>query len=452
MCGKLGQKLRFVEKDTGAIYWGTELWLPKSKVPVESIKASLTFDVGDDRICVWKETDKHIITPRELFSPENLQNFHCPIFDVRQREYDVVHFQDRFLPRSQVQEDAWKVLSKAGCGVVNIACGGGKTGLALKKAAQQRGPTLVVINNTGTGKQWMEEANKFLGLGKDEIGLVKGSIFDWKKPLVIATIQTLSKRAEQWPDEFLRRWKTIIFDEVHHTSARVFSKVLPLFHGIRIGLTATLHREDGLEDIFLYHVGPVIFSDLSQELPAKIYFQQTPFYCSMTDPNILDIRGEFNIGKFYAYLGRMEDRNSFLVEHISRALFNGRKILGFTHSREHTELLHKVIEESGVIHGGIKAGDRLRILRECRAVFATPGCAEEAMDDPALDTIMFFTPYQVWRTFQQGIGRSQRRFGDKKEPMVVLFEDIRIPPSRGLYNQLRGHLRKFGYDFSTVKI
>jgi hypothetical protein len=197
-------------------------------------------------------------------------------------------------------------------------------------------------------------------------------------------------------------------------------------------------------------VGPVIHSDLQQELPVSIYFQQTSFHVDMQDPRILDVRGEFNIGKFYSYLAGLTQRNECIAQHVERAAASGRKVLGLTHNRAHTETLSSMTKGSAVIHGGVSHNARLAVLRNHNMVFATPGCAEEALNDPTLDTIMFLTPYQVWRTFQQGVGRAQRPHPGKKDPVVVLFEDPRMPPSRGLFRKLKTNLRKNGLSFKTV--
>jgi len=443
--------MKLIERSPEAAYWGTMLWLPKRHVPVETLRSGLTYELDTGEVMeAWRDTEHHLIVPRELMGAEELEEFGFPVYDARDTQYEAVSYDNGFSPRDSVQRKAWEKLSECQGGVLNLACGRGKSGLALCKGAQLGGPILIIVNNTGTLNQWVEEVGKFLSIPEEEVGLVQGPTFDWQKKICVATIQTLSRRADTWPKEFLNRWKLVIFDEAHHTAARVFSRVLPLFPGVRLGLTATLEREDGLETVFLSHLGGVVFSDLTQDLPAKIYFQHTPFTCSMEDPRLLDIRGEFNIGKFYGYLGSLEERNAFLARHVRRALASGRKVLGLTHSRENTEAIHSLVKDSGVIHGGIKQKERLEILRGHQAVFATPGCAEEAMNDPSLDTIMFFTPYQVWRTFQQGVGRAQRTHEGKKDPVVVLFEDPHMPPSRGLFNKLRTNLRKHKYKFQTI--
>jgi superfamily II DNA or RNA helicase len=443
--------MKFVRKSPDAGYWGRELWLPRAHVNEAAIRNGLTFDLEDEtQIIAYKDERDHIVVPRETFSADKLERFGFPIYDVRSRDYEDIWFHDRFVPRDPIQEEAWEALSVADGGVLNLACGRGKSGLALKKGAQLGGPILIIITNTGTVEGWLEEIEKFLGIPPHQVGVIRQSQFEWDRPVAIATIQTLSKKVGTWPGWFLRRWKLVILDEVHHASARTFSRALPLFSGERLGLTATVEREDGLESLYMFHIGKVLFSDLTQDLPAKIHFVQTSFTCDMADPAVLDKAGQFNIGKFRSWLGAHAERNELIAKHVGKAQRAGRKVLGLSHSVGHVEALAKLVEGSGVIHGQIAYDKRLQILRDHRVVFATPGCAEEAMNDPALDTMMFLTPYKVWRTFQQGVGRIQRPYEGKKKPLVTLFEDVRMGPCKGLCNKLKGKLRRKGYGYTTV--
>ena len=441
--------MRLVVKDKDSGYWGRELWLPKSKINVRAVTNCLTFPLDDigNVLQAFREERHHVVVPRETF---RLGRFKFPIYDVRGREFEQTDFQDCLVPRDDVQRRAWEALQATEGGVLNLSCGRGKSGLALKKGAQLGGPILIVVTNTATLEGWLEEIDKWLGVPRERVGIIKQSRFEWDCPVAIATIQTLAKKAHLWPPWFRDRWKLIILDEVHHTSARVFSQVLPLFQGMRLGLTATVERDDGLESLYLYHVGKVFFADLTQDLPAKIHFVQTASECDMSNPGILDVTGQFNIGKFRSWLGMQSSRNHLIQHHVTQAVTSGRKVLALSHSVAHVEALSEAIPGSAVIHGGVKYDKRLERLRTHCLVFATPGCAEEALNDPALDTMMFLTPYKVWRTFQQGVGRIQRPFEGKKKPLVVLFEDVQIPPCRAMYMKLRGKMRRRGYEFTTV--
>jgi superfamily II DNA or RNA helicase len=449
----VSHRIAFYPKRADTAYWGTELWLPKDSVPQHAIRNSLTFETSDGvtQVEAFWETDDHIVVPRETFTPEKLAEFGFPVVDIQKKVYEHVDFEDVLVPRDEQQQKAWDALSRARGGVLNLGCGMGKSGLALKKAAQLGGPVLIVVNNIGTLKQWIEEVEKFLpNIRRDDIGLVKGPKFDWRHPITMATIQTLSSRSDTWPAEFLNYWKLVIMDEAHHTSAKTFSKILPMFPGMRLGLTATLEREDGLESIYFYHLGQPFYSDLEQEMPVTVYFQKTPYMVSMNDERIQDVNGDFNIGRFYSYVSTVKKRNEFIAEHIQRALAGGRKILCITHSRPGVEAIVDLVEGAGAIHGGVKHDSRIDILRSHQVVIATAGCAEEALNAPALDTIMFLTPYKVWRTFQQGVGRAQRRAEGKKNPVVVLFDDYLMRPADGLMVKLRRKLRANGYIFSSV--
>lgn len=444
--------MRFVRRDRDAGYWGRELWLPRSHVNDRAIRNSLTFVMEDEsRIEAWRDERHHIVVPRETFPTDRLAELEFPIYDTRGRGYEEVWFDDRFEARDQIQEDAWDALSATDHGVLNLACGRGKSGLALKKGAQLGGPILIVVSNTGTIEGWTREAWKFLRVPEHHVGIVKQKQFEWDNPVAIATVHTLAKKAQEWPRWFLDRWKLVIFDEAHHLPARTFSRTLPLFQGMRLGLTATVEREDGLESLYMFHVGRVLFSDLTQDLPAKIHFVQTRCEVGADDwEEINDVGGQFNIGLFRRWLGKQKARNSLILRHVDRARDEGRKVLVLSHSKDQVIALAEKVEGAGAIHGDIPHDRRLSILESHMTVFATPGCAEEAMNDPALDTLMFLTPFKVWRTFQQGVGRIQRPHPSKKPPLAILFEDVRIGPCVGLYKELKSTLRRKGHAWTTI--
>jgi superfamily II DNA or RNA helicase len=116
-----------------------------------------------------------------------------------------------------------------------------------------------------------------------ELGLVQGGVFNWARPLTLALVTTLWRRIEDGsiPEEFFRYFGQVIYDEVHQIGAPKFSLTASPFYGDRIGLTATVEREDGLDPIYRYHIGDPFYSDLSQEIIPDIYFQQTSLFATL---------------------------------------------------------------------------------------------------------------------------------------------------------------------------
>jgi superfamily II DNA or RNA helicase len=242
-----------------------------------------------------------------------------------------------------------------------------------------------------------------------------------------------------------------IYDEVHHLSAALFSMTAPLFLGKRLGLSATPRRSDGLETIYMAHLGPIFHSDITQEIVPRIYFYKLPTEISMQDKRILDRIGNFNIGKFWRTLGAETDRNKLILEQIKIAGDNGRRILALTHSKDHASLLHQVVPHSGLIDGDVRQEERQSILNAHRIVFATTQVAQEGLDAPALDTIFFLTPFKEWNIVQQGVGRALRSHGDKKHPVAVFFWDTKIPAAHAMCRAIMRDIREHdGWDFTVT--
>ena len=262
----------------GRAFLSSDMWIPLESVRnIDALLRAATFSTvnsrtGDVTSLQLAVVEKHHVrTARHLFSDsewsEKIGEYVVP--EIAFEKFD---FGDKIVPRSEAQERAWEAFSKAGNGVLNLACGKGKTVMALKKIAQRAVPAIVVVNNTGLMEQWIDRALEFLSIDREDIGIVQGKRSEWDKPLVIAMVQTLANRAESKdiPMEARRRFGTVIFDEVHHLSAAKFSQTAPVFFGARYGLTATPVREDGLEQVAQWNTSFFISDDLNEAVQAFI--------------------------------------------------------------------------------------------------------------------------------------------------------------------------------------
>jgi len=430
------------------------LWLPKTKVNVTAIRSACTILGVDDRtkkeysISMYEETDDHILVPRELFPYERLPT---PVIDlvVEGTSYP---FLDQIALRSN-QGKAWEDLYFARGGVLNLGCGKGKTVLALKKIAAVGRAAIVIIPNTGLMEQWRKEAETHLWLAPKEIGIIQQDRFEWDRPFVIASLQTLARRARdgQIPDGIRTHFGLAVWDEVHHLSAPLFSQTAPLFLGRRLGLSATPKRSDGLEVIYLAHLGGIFHSDISHEITPRIYFHKLDTQLSMFDERILDKIGNFNVGKFWRTLGEDLSRNKAIIAQIQQAQGNGRKILALSHSKAHVELLNQAVPYSGLIDGEVPQNERQSILKRNKVVFATTQVAQEGLDAPMLDTVFFLTPFKEWNIVQQGVGRALRSHDDKRHPVAVFFWDYQVPAANAMCRTLMREMRNRGWQFKVTE-
>lgn len=157
------------------------------------------------------------------------------------------------------QRQAADTFWAGGSGVVVLPCGAGKTLVGAAAMAQARATTLILVTNTVAGRQWKRELVARTSLTAEEIGEYSGE-FKEIRPVTIATYQVVTRRTkgEYRHLELFdsRDWGLIIYDEVHLLPAPVFRMTADLQSRRRLGLTATLVREDGREGDVFSLIGP----------------------------------------------------------------------------------------------------------------------------------------------------------------------------------------------------
>lgn len=455
---------RFPEEDDGISFKGryvasSSLWVPKEMIRDVGLLLRLASVKGlvqkeEVSICLAQEFKYHVVLPLHL-KCGLLSHLGEPEDITRNIVFEQILFTDHMIPRDAKQLAAWEAFSKASCGVLNIFCGGGKTSLGLKKIAERQVPALVVVTNGGLVKQWIDRAGQFLDLAPSDIGIVQGDRAEWDKPLVIAMMQTLVQRRASIPLATRLRFGTVIWDELHHLSAQTFVTTADLFFGQRYGLTATVHRADNLEGIYLAHIGPVFHSDVESQINAEVLFKQTGF--ELPEGTKLGTRGqELVIAWLYQGLAELQERNELICADIFVAVQESRKILVLTHLVDHTAVLGALFEtiygtnryRLGAVTGATPDSARTEIIRQSQVTFATFQIAKEGLDVPELDTLLLTTPFRDWGAFQQCKGRIERRC-KKQLPQVIVYDDINIGVCAALCKTLRKGMNEHKLRFTT---
>ncbi|WP_433504498.1 DNA repair helicase XPB [Pseudonocardia halophobica] len=146
-----------------------------------------------------------------------------------------------------------------GSGVVVLPCGAGKTLVGAAAMARAGATTLILVTNTVSGRQWKRELVARTSLTEDEIGEYSGEKKEIR-PVTIATYQVITRKTkgEYRHLELFdsRDWGLVVYDEVHLLPAPVFRMTADLQSRRRLGLTATLVREDGREGDVFSLIGP----------------------------------------------------------------------------------------------------------------------------------------------------------------------------------------------------
>ncbi len=203
----------------------------------------------------------------------------------------------------ELKQDGWKIREyqehaaegfwHGGSGVVVLPCGAGKTIVGAAAMAHAQATTLILVTNTVAARQWRDELLKRTSLTEDEIGEYSGSKKEIR-PVTIATYQVMTKKKNgvySHLDLFdSHDWGLIIYDEVHLLPAPIFRFTADIQSRRRLGLTATLVREDGMEGEVFSLIGPKRFDVPWKEIEAQGYI--APAECievrvNLTEPERL---------------------------------------------------------------------------------------------------------------------------------------------------------------------
>ena len=186
-------------------------------------------------------------------------------------------FQIKDLELRDYQKQAihnWEKSSMRGC--VILPTGAGKTAIGIKAIQKVNASALVVVPTIDLMEQWANNISKYLSTDNNQnsqnisIGKLGGGE-DNLQPITVATYDSAYLRASTIGNQF----KLIIFDEVHHLPAPGYRSIAEQFIApYRLGLTATIEREDKLHELIPYLTGGVVFRLGSQELSAQKYLAE----------------------------------------------------------------------------------------------------------------------------------------------------------------------------------
>lgn len=308
-------------------------------------------------------------------------------------------------------------------GILNVFCGGGKTTMALYALVKLGTKALIVVHKNFLLEQWKERILEFIPDAR--IGLIKGKICDIEdKDIVIASLQSLSMK--DYDESLFESFGTVIIDEVHHTSAEVFSKALAKTSFMyTIGLSATVNRKDGLSKVFIWYLGDIVFK-LDKRTDC-VYVKGVDF---KEEDSIVEYNCEchsfnnkLNIPKMVNNVCGYTKRNIVIVDIIIDTFKNEplRKMLILSDRRKHLELLYNMIAQNNITTGLYLGGMKQEILNECskkQVILATYAIASEGYDQKGLDTLILASP----RTdVIQSVGRILRdKPEDRKHTPLVI--------------------------------
>lgn len=431
---------------------GQYLYCPRSKVNTRALRFGLAYGDQPSEAVVMGD---HVRVPRHypISPPPEVEQVGPRIFPKWAGDAGT-----RTAPRDY-QLEPLEAMKVAGGGILNLGCGYGKTVVACYYMSHLRTKTAVLVDKINLLTQWEGEIEKHLLIPNSRIGRVRGKTWDWEdKDIVLISLRTMSLRGDDVPEGFYESFGLVIFDECHHLAAPTFKAVVPRFYGVRLGLSATPKREDGLEAVFENHLGEVFYSRIEQELTPRIIFHETEVDPSLADdPDAQDRTGEIHYRKLCACLGKEQKRNQLALDYVKALHGAGHHVLCLSASVQHVKDFKEdaeayIGEPLGVASGSVKGEERAEAISSHRVSVGTMDVASEALNVPSLSALLIMSPFgarQHGNVLQQTLGRIQRVTDHKKPPVCIILADSRVGMCRGLTTQLKRALRSMEYTYET---
>ena len=367
---------------------------------------------------IWSMVDTR--NPRTGFQYAEHIDYDCevPLYDYQQEA---------------VEEMYWKQY-----GILQSAAGSGKTQMGIALVAKLGKRALWLTHTKDLLTQSKQRAEQYMD--SSLLGTITEGKVNIGKGITFATVQTMCNLdLTQYKD----LWDVIIVDECHRvagtpTAVSQFSKVLnSLAARHKYGLSATVHRSDGLIQSTFALLGEVVYTVPTEAVADKI--MQVGIYPVPTSIGIsrecLNTDGTINYAKMIGYLTESDNRNRQIVGNIIVNREHPSLILSdrLGHLEAMMKMLPADMRENAVMVSGkmtTKKGkaEREQAIADMRTgekkyLFATYSLAKEGLDIPCLERLYLTTPQKDYAVITQSIGRIARTSPGKADPVAYDFVD-----------------------------
>lgn len=359
-----------------------------------------------------------------------------------------VAFPRAVLKLRDIQGRAVRAATRSGLIVLPTAAGKTITGLAIAQSLGQK--TLIITHRGSIMKAWIDDIAKFFGprLKTGDVGIIQRKSYSIGRLITLATVQTLMRRDLTGLRNF---FGLVIMDEGHHTPANTFRGTVEQFPAhYRVGITATLDREDGFGPLVKDIFGPILHEEQQDRniMPVEVRLVPTALELPPQED------GEpFN---FNAYMdAQVTDpvRNSLICSMVAREYAAGRACLVMSTRIAHVKALSVFLRKAYKIpavamHGA--GGFDEDVLDDVdsgktRVVVSTYSLLGEGTNCPRWDRMFLTASLKARALTAQLVGRIRRMHKDKKDAMLYDFVDTRVPVGFGHWKKRLAVYSRLGF-------
>lgn len=411
------------------------------------------YDAGLNAFTVYFESTERLYLPRDWA----IKTLGEPDQDKRS---DGVSLREELRFTGTIREEQRPIvnsfLGSDANGLICVPCGYGKTFMAIWLAHQLKKRFIIVVHKEFLLAQWHRELSGLLPgirLGRVQSDKLEiGPEYD----AAIVMIQTLCIR--EFPPDTFKDFGFAIFDECHHLGAEHFSRsLLKIQCKHMLGLSATPERSDGLTKVFTWALGPITYQIKHREADESVkaityrYTANDPVYSKPP----FNYRGEVIRARLLNQIADYKPRTQYLVSKLIPLVEEGRKILILSDRREHLADFEKMLRKLNILDIGYYVGamkqEDLDKSDKRAVILGTFAMASEAMNIPALNTILLATPKS---NIEQSVGRILR---EKKEarkfaPLILDVLDAEHYGCIGQYNRRSKYYKACGYKVYVMDI
>jgi superfamily II DNA or RNA helicase len=431
----------------------SHLWIPKDEMP-DLRKARNLFTVvpkySETEICLYDQRGEWFGVP--LYHFRDPSKIAQSVLDRRVLGFPAeLKFKSPFRPGQDILISTFDGLVKRGRTgfILQAPPGFGKTVVTVAMLARLGRTALVVVPRSNLVEQWRDRILEHTNLRPSDIGVATGGKGEWEgKKIVVALVHTLA--LDRFGAEFRKYFGVVAYDEVDRSvPPQTFSPVVQMFPSLyRIGVSATLKRQDGMEVVFEKHIGQCFLrgADKNRMAPKVLIHHYWGFSGNLYGKTPINRRGQL-----ISRLADNQERNSIIAHYVKLITTSGRRVCvlsdRISQLIEVSEILlsnqwvgkedvgfyvRRMPRPTGTLRGKTSFKEtssayRERVANGCKVILATYGMFSIGTDIKDLAGLIYATPQSET---EQSKGRIERELDGKLQPVVVDIVDVRYTMAR----------------------